>query len=108
MRTLAQQLWQDDSGALLSFEWILLATILVLAMVVGVKTVQQAVLSEFEDLADAICALSQSYSFGGASIRSRCASVDGSHFSRRDRPCDFDIDTCTPCGGRGPRGPCQD
>jgi Flp pilus assembly pilin Flp len=91
MRKLALQLWRDDCGALLSFEWILLATILVLAMVVGLKSVQQAVLNEFEDVANAIGALSQSYHFGGA--KGCCASMNGSRF--RDHGRTFHIDTCT-------------
>ncbi|GBD35358.1 hypothetical protein HRbin36_00470 [bacterium HR36] len=91
MRRLMMQLWQDDCGALLSFEWILLATILVLAMVVGLKSVQQAVLNEFEDVANAIGALSQTYDFGGA--KGCCASINGSRFKDHGRT--FDVDTCT-------------
>jgi len=96
MCALARQLWQDDSGALLSFEWILLATILVLAMVVGLKSVQQAVLNEFEDVANAIGALNQSFRFGGAC--GCCAHVGGSRFQDHGRT--FDIDTCTDAGHR--------
>jgi Flp pilus assembly pilin Flp len=91
MCQLAQRLWNDDSGALLSFEWILLATILVLAMVVGLKAVQQAVLNEFEDVANAIGALNQTYHVGSA--RGCCASVGGSRFKDHGRT--FAIDTCT-------------
>lgn len=91
MRRLALQLWKDDCGALLSFEWILLATILVLALVVGLKSVQQAVLNEFEDVANAIGALNQTYHYGGA--QGCCASINGSRFSDRGRT--YKVDTCT-------------
>jgi len=83
MRSLFSKLWKDDSGALLSFEWILLATILVLAMVVGLKTVQQAILQEFEELAGAIGAISQTYSYAGAT--GCCANVVGAVYTDTSR-----------------------
>ncbi len=91
MRDVFFKLWMDDSGALLSFEWILLATILVLAMVVGLKSVQQAVLNEFEDLANAIGNINTSYLYKGVS--GCCASVGGSEFSDGAART-YDIDTC--------------
>jgi Flp pilus assembly pilin Flp len=102
MRSVLLRLWRDDSGALLSFEWILLATILVLAMVVGLKSVQQAVLNEFEDLAGAIGSINQTYNYSG--VDGCCASdVGGVTFTDTRRS--YPIDTCegqrttdpTPC-----------
>ena len=103
MRSVLLRLWRDDSGALLSFEWILLATILVLAMVVGLKSVQQAVLNEFEDLAGAIGEINQTYNYGGAS--GCCASVGGSRFADDGRA--YDVDSCVP-GGHGTTVGCQE
>ena len=101
MRTVLLRLWRDDSGALLSFEWILLATILVLAMVVGLKSVQQAVLNELEDLANAIGSINQTYTYSG--VFGCCGSVGGATFTDTRRA--YPIDTCegvrvtdpTPC-----------
>jgi Flp pilus assembly pilin Flp len=101
MRSVLLRLWRDDSGALLSFEWILLATILVLAMVVGLKSVQQAVLNELEDLANAIGSINQTYTYSGVS--GCCGSVGGAIFTDTRRA--YPIDTCegvrlndpTPC-----------
>jgi Flp pilus assembly pilin Flp len=103
MRSVLLCLWRDDSGALLSFEWILLATILVLAMVVGLKSVQQAVLNEFEDLAAAIGEINQTYNYGGAS--GCCALVGGSAFTDVGRT--YNVDSCVP-GGHALTLNCQD
>ncbi|MCS7166452.1 MAG: hypothetical protein RMI91_00735 [Gemmatales bacterium] len=103
MRHILAQLYSDDCGALLSFEWILLATILVLAMIVGLKSVQQAVLNEFEDVANAIGSINQTYHVGGA--KGCCAEVDGSAF--RDKESVYKVDTCTPVQHRPSRS-CED
>ncbi|MCS7168490.1 MAG: hypothetical protein RMI91_07415 [Gemmatales bacterium] len=91
MRHFLLRWWHDDSGALLSFEWIILATILVLALVVGLKSVQQAVLNEFEDLANAIGNMNTKYLYKG--VVGCCASVGGSEFSDGAART-YDIDTC--------------
>src|SRR2546423_748982 len=67
MRHLMRHLWNDDKGALIATEWVFIVTILVIGLVVGLKSVQQAVVNELEEVASAIGALSQSYSFGGTS-----------------------------------------
>ena len=73
-----QQLWSDESGFIVSSELILIATILVIAMVVGLQTVRDAVLQELGDVGAAIGAISQDYSYGGAS--SHCSSINGSAY----------------------------
>jgi Flp pilus assembly pilin Flp len=67
MRNLMLKLWNDDRGALIATEWVFVATILVIGLVVGLKAVQQAVVTELEDVAGAVGSLSQSYQFGGTS-----------------------------------------
>jgi hypothetical protein len=62
MRTL----WRDDSGALIATEWVFVATILVLSLVVALHSVSLAVNSELIDFANAVSSLNQSYSFGGS------------------------------------------
>lgn len=61
-----KNLWMDQGGALLSMEFVLLATILVIGVIVGLSAVQDAVVTELADVGGAIAALSQSYSSGGA------------------------------------------
>ena len=76
MHQLLHTFWADDRGALLSIEFLLIATILVLGLVAGFTTLRNAVVAEFAELANAILTLSQGFSVGGLS--GCCASVDGS------------------------------
>ena len=62
----------------MSSELILIATILVIAMVVGLQTVRDAVLQELGDVGAAIGAISQDYSYGGAS--GHCSTINGSQY----------------------------
>jgi Flp pilus assembly pilin Flp len=61
------QLLHDESGFIISSELVLVATLLVLGMVVGLSEVQHAVVSELNDVADAIGRVNQSYWFTGFS-----------------------------------------
>ena len=60
-----KNLWNDESGVIISAELALVLTIAVLAMVVGLSEVAVAVNTELNDLSNAIGALNQSYSFTG-------------------------------------------
>jgi Flp pilus assembly pilin Flp len=60
-----KRFWEDQCGAILSAELVLLMTILVIGMIVGLKALQDAVVNELGDVAAAIGALNQSYSFSG-------------------------------------------
>jgi hypothetical protein len=62
-----RRLWNDDCGALIATEWVFVATILVLGIITGLIAVRQAVISELTEFANAVMALSQSYSFAGQS-----------------------------------------
>jgi hypothetical protein len=78
MRNLMVKLWNDDAGALIAAEWVFVATILVLGAITGLVAVRQAVIAELHDVANAILALNQSYSFSG---QSNCeSSTAGSQF----------------------------
>jgi Flp pilus assembly pilin Flp len=76
MRALMMRFWSDDFGALESIEFLLIATILILGLIVGLATLRNAIVTEFEELANAILALSQGYSVSGLSGAG--GSVDGS------------------------------
>jgi len=62
-----KRLWMDEGGAILSAELILIMTILVIGMIVGLKVLQDAVVTELADVAAAIGSLNQSYAFAGKS-----------------------------------------
>ena len=78
MRNLMVRLWKDDCGALLALEWVVLATIMVIGIMTGLTAVRQGVIAELHDVANALLALNQSYSFSG---QSNCeSSTAGSSF----------------------------
>ena len=62
-KRLGLRLWTDSSGFIVSGEYILLTTIIVIGMIVGVVTFRNQVVQEFGDIADAMESLDQSYSF---------------------------------------------
>ena len=79
MRNFMLKLWNEDRGALIATEWVFVSTIMVIGVVAGLKSVQQAVVTELEDMANAIGSLSQSYTFSGTS--GCAASTNGSRYS---------------------------
>ena len=58
-------LLNDEAGFIVSAELVLVATLLVIGLIVGLSEVQHAVVSELNDVGDAIGELNQSYSFSG-------------------------------------------
>ena len=76
MRQLLAKLWKDDCGALIASEFLFVATILVIGIVVGLANVRDAVNAELTEFGNALLALSQGYIISGVSGCS--ASVDGS------------------------------
>jgi Flp pilus assembly pilin Flp len=91
MKKLCLRLWEDDCGALIATEWVFIATILIIGIVAGLKSVQTAVLNELEEFAGAVGALSQSYSIGG--VEGCCSNSAGSRYI--DTVNTFSVDTCT-------------
>ena len=61
MRATIQQLLREDDGVL-SFEWVLLTTLLVLGVVGGLAAARDAVIDELGDVAQAMLGLDHSYS----------------------------------------------
>jgi Flp pilus assembly pilin Flp len=91
------RLWQDEAGFVVSSELVLIATILVIGMVVGLHTVRNAVVQELGDVAMAIGAINQTYSFAGATGHS--SSTAGSQYADLDDFCDEgnqDVDAAEP------------
>lgn len=58
-------LWEDDSGAIVSIELIIIVTIAVLSLVVGWSEVAHSVNTELDDIGNAIGHFNQSYFFSG-------------------------------------------
>ena len=56
----ASRLWHEDDGVL-SFEWILLVTLLTIGIVSGISAARDAITDEFGDMAQAMLSLDQSY-----------------------------------------------
>ena len=57
------RLWKEETGAIVSAEIMLVATILVIGVVVGLKSVRDSVVTELADVAQAIGNVNQSYSY---------------------------------------------
>ncbi len=60
MKSIVCRMWKEEDGVL-SFEWILLVTLLVIGIVGGVAAARDAVIDEFGDVAEAMLNLDQSY-----------------------------------------------
>jgi len=73
-----KRLWNDEGGAIISAELVLVATILVIGMIVGLKSVRDAVVTELADVGQAISAINQSYRYGG--VTGHFAQTMGSNF----------------------------
>jgi len=85
-----RKLWNDEAGAIVSAEIMLVATILVIGMVVGLKSVRDSVLTELADVAQAIANVDQSYSYSG--VNGHAASSTGSQFVDSADFCDGSVD----------------
>ncbi|MFL5328168.1 MAG: Flp family type IVb pilin [Gemmataceae bacterium] len=92
MSKLMLKLWQDDAGALIAAEYLFIATILVIGIIVGLANVRDAVVNELTELANAYMALSQGYAFSGTV--GCAAQTDGSEAT--DAPETFDPDHSGP------------
>lgn len=64
-QSLVRNLWHDQAGFVLTAELILISTLLVLGLIVGMTSVQSAVVGELEDVGSAIGSLNQSYQYQG-------------------------------------------
>ncbi|MGQ9770286.1 MAG: hypothetical protein ACUVQG_07025 [Thermogutta sp.] len=60
MKRVMSRIWREDEGVL-TFEWILLITVLVIGIVGGLSAVRDAVITELGDVVEAMISLDQSY-----------------------------------------------
>ena len=98
-----KNLWNDESGVIISAELALVLTIAVLAMVVGLSEVAVAVNTELNDISNAIGALNQSYVFTGfkGDIGKNKSATAGSRFSDAADDCDVNTTCDLVCGATG-------
>ena len=62
-----KRLWSEEVGAIVSAEIMLVATILVIGVIVGLKSVRDSVVTELADVAQALANVSQTYSYSATS-----------------------------------------
>jgi Flp pilus assembly pilin Flp len=60
MKKVLARVWSEQDGVL-SFEWVLLVTLLTIGVVSGIAAARDAIIDEMGDVAQAMLALDQSY-----------------------------------------------
>ena len=83
-----RRFWNEDEGTVLSAELVIYSTLLVIGILSGASAVQTAVVTELGDMASAIGAVNQSFSFGG--VQAQNGTIPGSSWTD-------DLDTCDEC-----------
>jgi Flp pilus assembly pilin Flp len=83
-----KKLWNDEVGAVVSAELVLVLTILVIGMITGLASLRDSVITELADVGQAVANVNQSYSYGGA--RAHSSSTAGSEYGDRVDFCDTD------------------
>lgn len=104
--------WRQRTGVI-STELVLVATVLTLGLIVGLKSVRDAVVTELADSAQSIANFDQSYSY--SSIRGHGGGTEGSAFGDQLDFCDAPdapegpgsrcVNVCIPPGSEGDVGP---
>ena len=88
-----RNLLNDEAGFLVSAELVLIFTLVFCAVAVGVSTVRDSLVHELGDVAEAVGALNQSYSYRSISAVSNDATINhascaGSGFADENDDCD--------------------
>ena len=86
MKNTIIRLWNEETGAIVSAEIMLVATILVLGVIVGLKSVRDSVVTELADVAQAIANVNQSYCYSG--VTGHAAKSGGGEFHDEADFCD--------------------
>ena len=60
MKQVLSRMWKEEDGVL-SFEWVLLVTLLTIGIVSGISAARDAIIDELGDVAQAMQSLDQSY-----------------------------------------------
>jgi hypothetical protein len=78
---LLRRLWDDDHGFILSTELLFLLTILVIGTVTALVALRQAVIAEGVELANAVLALNNTFTFSG---QSNCEASSAGSFALQE------------------------
>ena len=81
MNETLKAIWQEDDGVL-SFEWVLLVTLLTIGIVAGLAGARDAVVDELADIAEAALSFDQSYTIAEFTT----ALITAGGFSFTDNP----------------------
>ena len=92
MKTIISRFWNEQTGAIVSAEVIMVATILVIGVIVGLKSLRDSVVSELADVAGAVGGVNQSFCFSG--VRGHGAHASGSTFQDLADFCDNENNHC--------------
>ena len=87
LRHFLRRTWYDEQGVL-AFEWVLVATLLVIGIVGGIAATRDAIIDELGDIAEASISLDQSYflpGIRGLGIKPMKFDDKKPHFSVSDR-----------------------
>jgi hypothetical protein len=79
-----KKLWNDEIGAVLSAELMLVSTVMIVGLTAGLVTLRDALARETADMAAAVAQLDQSYVLPG--ITAHDASTAGTTFNDTDEP----------------------
>lgn len=102
MHALFTNLMNDEAGFIISAELVLVASIAVLAMIVGLSEVAMNVTQELEDVGSAIGSINQSFHVNG--VCGHMAHVGGSSFNDSVDFCDNQGDICPNTNNAGEGG----
>jgi hypothetical protein len=94
------RMWQEDDGVL-SFEWVLLITLVVIGIVGGLAAARDAIIDELGDIAQALISFDQSYVIAAVDLNGDGDTTDPGEGEQMftDTPADF-VD----CMRGGPAG----
>lgn len=112
MKVCLGKLWKEEAGAIVSAEIMLVASILVIGVIVGLKSLRDSVVTELADLAQALANINQSYSYSGVSghhaFSGGGAFHDNADFCDRYDNNDHGNSKCVLiCSGGGPIAECD-
>ena len=100
---IANRLWRDENGFIVSSELVLLASVILIPMLVGMQTVRDSVVQELGDVGQAIGSVAQTYWYGG--VAGHCSYVTGSQFFDQPDQCENNwcnnrncLSVCIACG----------
>jgi hypothetical protein len=89
--------WNDETGAILSAELVLLLSILTVGLTVGLASLRDGIVTELADVGQAFSNTNQSYAVGN--IASPSSAIAGFNFNDA-------LDFCDSVGAAGPNSKC--